>query len=140
MVNEVDISEELARLWGALEINTYTKLASMREVFPDLRLYRTENGKSIISTTENNPSVDRLDIEVPSDQGAVFVYFFMVMPLDGRLYSEPPGFVLGHVEPSSFGVRVVEDWKEQLESAKIPGKMIEKVSDFLKKNVFVSYQ
>jgi len=136
---EIDLDEELARLWNALEINNYTKLDTMRSTFPDLRIFRNDRGKLLMCTTENNSSADRLDISVPAEEGPVVVSFFTVLPTDGRLYSLPPFFEIGHAAPSSFGVIPKEGWKEELTNAKISSKMIEKISDFLSKNAPFSY-
>jgi len=137
-MQSLDVDGELVRLYSQSQMLRFQRLQSLKNAFPDLEIVVDPRGRNLNCSTEENRGATSVDFVFSED--SLLAYVYVSLPLDGRLYASPPCFTVGHLEPRSFGVRPVADWREQLQAANAHPDVIKKVDSYLRSRPPVSYR
>lgn len=106
-------------------------LLDLGRKYPDLMVMKTGSVQRLCSAQVNN-RVDTMDIESPREPHAtVVVWPFLKTTSGERVYSNPPGFVVGHANHQGFGVVPLANYERILTDAGISMRVIGNVRRYL---------
>lgn len=139
----VDLLKHLEMLEHRLGIESlaYKQQALAFKEHPNLRAYLDHLGVVRLCTTDVNALVDSVDITHRTDDvGGSLEILPFINEKGGRLYSDPPLFVVGYRNPKGFGEVPLVDWRDLMEDAGIANEVQRKVQWYLKAHAPVNYE
>lgn len=138
-VSVLDHLQELEAKLGSTS-PSYLQAAQAYRDHPNLRAFVDHLGCTRLCTVDVNGFVDTMDITHRTDEpGASLEILPFIHDKGGRIYSDPPFFVVGHRNPKGFGECALVDWRQFLEDCGISNEVQRKVSWYLKAHMPVDY-
>lgn len=138
----IDLLKHLESLEQKLgsESPTYQQQAQAFKDHPNLRAFLDHLGVVRLCTTDVNKVVDSIDITHRTDEagGSLEILPFL-HDKGGRLYADPPIFVVGFRNPKGFGEVPLADWRDLMEDEEISIEVCRKVQWYLKAHAPVDY-
>lgn len=140
-MNSINIEEELERLYNDGIVSKFVKLLSLRDDYPDLEIFVDETGKRYYCSKSLNDKVELIETRQAGrhDGSPLFVWTYIVMPFEGKVYSSPPCHLVAHAMVKGFGEKPIDNWARHLKEAGLNKYIIKKVDDYLRKHAPVSY-
>lgn len=140
-MNSINIEEELERLYNDGIVSKFVKLLSLRDDYPDLEIFVDETGKRYYCSKSLNDKVELIETRQTGrhDGSPLFIWTYIVMPFEGKVYSSPPCHLVAHAMVKGFGEKPVQGWDRQLKAAGLNKYIIRKIDDYLRKHAPVSY-
>jgi hypothetical protein len=106
---------------------------------PNLKVYEDFQGVIKLCTSDANEYVDNIEVEYRTDDGGSLLVAPFLLSKEGKLYSDPPYFVVGARNTKGFGVIPLNDWKSLLTDWNISDSVISKVKNYLGQHQRVDY-
>ncbi len=133
---------ELDRLFAEGQGLRFAKLKSLHDAYPDLEVFVDGSGRSHSCSEELNEGTDTLEFRMldRGEAAPLLAWTYVYVPVEGRVYSNPPCHLVAYHAVGGFGEVPVPGWDENMRHAGIPESLIERVSDYLAQHVPVYYQ
>ena len=133
----IDLPQEVDRLVKVGEPEKAGIVEAIHEIWPEARGFWGPWGVFSFACKGANPEVDQ--IEMVRDVTLLEIYPFTSVGGSDRLYSDPPRFVVARSSPRMFGYRPLEGWTQKMVDSGVSERIIDLVSDFLKRHPPISY-
>lgn len=126
-------SAEALKKEAAQKLTEAERLLRLQAEFPDLKKYVGRWNKVAYYSKSVNDKVT--DYESRHNCGCcndspLEVWPYVETP-DGRVYSDPPSFMVGERVPVSYGDRAYPGWEKKLLDVGISGAVVERVSHLM---------
>ena len=142
-VEVVPIADHLDQLLLDYRAMDFAKLRVLEDAFPDLTVLRDTDGRSYYCSESANHEVDVMEVrglDRPTDDAPLRVWTYIVLPVEGRLYSNPPCHVVAHRNARGFGEHPISGWRNAMEGDAINPEVVDKIGEYLEKRPSVSYR
>ena len=106
----------------------------------NLRVYEGPDKVIKLCSADFNSYVDTVDFSYRSDSGGSLLVYPFLYSKEGRVYSDPPYFIVGSRNETGFGVFPLPDWKKHLQDWQISDTIIDKVRQYIGSHAPVSYE
>lgn len=139
----LDLLKHLAELENTLgsESPSFKQAVQAFKDHPNLRAFKDHRGYVRLCTSDVNPLVDTIDITHRTDEtGASLEILPFIHDNGGRIYSDPPFYVVGFRNPKGFGEVPLVDWRELMEDCGISIEVQRKVKWYLSAHAAVDYE
>lgn len=119
----------------------FMRLKSLVTAFDDLTVVVDDNGRSHSCTAQVNNGVDGVDFRQHErgEDGPLVVWPYVLLPIEGKVYSSPPCFTVAHPAKNGFGEVPVKGWETDMREEGVSEDVIRKVRQYLERHPPVFY-
>jgi hypothetical protein len=107
---------------------------------PNMRVHEDFQGIVRLCTSDVNEYVNEVDFVYRSDDGGSLLAFPFYSSKEGKVYSDPPSYVVGYRNPNGFGCFPLLDWKLHFKDAEICDIIVDKTKNYLGSHAPVDYE
>ena len=139
-VNLLKFLEDLEKNLGSAS-PSYQQAMQAYKDHPNLRAFVDHLGCTRLCSVDVNPFVDTMDITHRTDEvGASLEVMPFIHDKGGRIYSDPPFYIVGFRNPKGFGECPLADWREFLNDCGVSNEIQRKVKWYLSAHAPVDYE
>lgn len=140
-MNIIDTKDALNLLFADGQGLAYAKLKSLYEAYADMEVVIDGGGKAHACSEEINRNCDVLEFRMADrkDGGPLLAWSYVYVPVEGRIYSNPPFHLVGHHAVGGFGEVPEAGWRDNMAASGLDVSLLDKVQDYLDRHPPVFY-